>query len=258
MKAGTAVVAFAWATGASAQGFAYGIDSSNDLYLVDLSNASSTFIGNVNGNGALYESLGFDASGILYGITVGGDLFDINTTNGFANYIGTTGLGNSEGMDWDATNGRMLISDFTTNPTVFEVNLTNATTQFVQTATSGSGVIRTLATRIGSKELDTRQDIGMQGDIHGTFDLGSGAYVNFGTQTPFGVLGIDYGTNGVLFGLTSTGDLISINPGNGAYQTVGTANAGSYFLGMATVVPEPGSMIVLTALLAGIAKRRKR
>ncbi len=255
-KIGLAVIASVLTVVAHGQGFAYGIDSGNGLYKVDLSTASSTFIGTVNGNGAVYESLGLDSAGVLYGATVAGDLFSINTTSGVGTYIGTTGLGDIEGMDWDAASGRMLVSDFSGTPSVYSVNLSNATVQLLQTATSSGSVIRSLATRSSGSLLDVRLDTGNQGDIHGSYDLASGAFGTVGTVTT-SILAMDYGTNGGLYGLTSTGDLVSINPGNGAVQTIGTANAGSFFLGMATV-PEPASLWILGGGVAALVRRKKR
>ena len=101
--------------------------------------------------------------------------------------IGTTGLGNVEGMDWDSNTNRMLISDFSSSsPSVYAINLTNASVQHVQTATSGGSYIRTLATRVGSSILDVRRETGgipLQGDLQGSFDLSNGNYAAIGTST---------------------------------------------------------------------------
>ena len=243
-----------WAHG---QGYAFGIDSTNQLYRVDLSNASSTLLGTPDGHGAIYECLGMDAGGTLYGATVFGDLFSINTTTAVSTYIGNTGLGNCEGMDWDASTGRMLLSDFSSTPSVYDVNLSTAAVQLVQTATSSGSVVRTLASRGSGSVLDVRYDVNQQGDLHGTFDLSTGTTSTIGAATQ-GILGMDYELNGTLYGLSASGDLVTIDPTTGVVGLVGTVNPSSYFLGMATdVVPEPVTLVGLSVALLAVLKKRR-
>lgn len=245
--------------GAQAQGIAYGVDYNGSLYRVNLANASSTLVGTTT---RILECLGMDPMGNLYGVNINGELWRVSTSNGASQYIGTTGLGNVEGMDWDSNTNRMLISDFSSaSPGVYEINLTNASVKHVQTATSGGSYIRTLATRAGSSILDIRRETGgnpFQGDLQGSFDLSNGSYSTIGSSTA-AICGIDYGNNGVLYGLTTSGDLVTIAPSSGAVQLVGTVNAGSYFLGMATPVgPVPAPSTLALAGLAALCGQRRR
>ena len=71
----TALALLLVATVGYAQGTAYAIDSQLRLYRVDLSNASTSFLSNVTGAGAIFESLGTTPNGVLYGADTASNFF---------------------------------------------------------------------------------------------------------------------------------------------------------------------------------------
>lgn len=249
-------------TDALAQGYAYGVDAQKKLWYFDLSTAGSTLIGDVSdsGTGVTAQALGMDGSGRLYATSSNGGLYAVSTVNAAATFIGPMGIGIVAGMDWDATNGRMLVSNFASTPSIYAVDLSTAGTTLVKSATSAATSIQTLAVRAGGSVIDVRYGSGLAGafgDKHGTLDLTSGVLSSVaGIHSD--VSAMDHGSNGSLYGLTKFGRLVSIDPSDGSSLDIGLVNGGVVFVGMASAVPEPTVGILMSLGIGVLLCLRKR
>jgi hypothetical protein len=245
--AGLSVFAFASA------GTLYGTDTSANLYSIDTNTAVATLIGS---HGLTLESLAYDDStGLLYGADAGGTLFNINKFTGAASAIGNTGLGNIEGMDF-AGPGLLYGFDFSSQPTIFTLDLsTAAATPFVQSDTV-TGVVRTFC-------FDPTVNLALMATDNPSFQtlhgmLSSGVTTNIGSLGSAGIYGMDTIGND-LFGLGGNGELWSIDAATGEKVLIGNTG-GNFWLGAASVqvVPEPATIAAIGLGLAAMARRRRK
>lgn len=238
------------------QGMAYGVDAGKKLWLFDMATASSTLIGDV---GITAQSLGFSSSGGLYATASNGFLYSISMIDASATAIGHMGIGIVASMDWDSTNSRMLVGDFSSAAKIYSVDLATAATTLVTTSTTSATSIQTLVTRDGSSVLDVRYSSGAGGSFgnrHATLDTGTGTFSPVtGVFSDFSAM--DRGSDGLLYGLSKIGRLVKIDPTDGSEVDIGLVNGGVAFTGM-TAVPEPTSLIAIGLGAALLLRRRAK
>lgn len=99
----------------------------NALYTINTSTGAATLVGSHNLNDVF--GLGADGAGNLYSQDTQGNFYSMNKVNGVATLIGNNGL-YTGGLDWDGTNGRMILSIAGGSGETYSVNLaTGAATQ---------------------------------------------------------------------------------------------------------------------------------
>lgn len=262
MNSRLAIVALAVLAGLSgavcAQGSAYGVDAQHKLWLVDLGDASATLVGEIraSGVGVTAQALGMDASGTLYTTASNGGLYTVDLSTAAATLVGFTGLGPVISMDWDSANSRMLVGNASATPSIYSIDLGNAAATLITTASAASTAFQTIATHSGGSVLDVRRSSGLAGafgDKAATFDTSSGTVLTLDGLFS-DISGMDYGSDGSLYGLTKQGRLVSI-ASDGLETDIGLVNGGVAFTGMTSVVPEPAQALLLAAGLAGLALR---
>jgi len=247
---------------ARAEVLGYGVDTNSDLYLINLTTANATLIGNIAAAG-FPEGLAISPAGELFVTNSGGGLSRLDPVTAAVTVIGNTGRGNIEGLDF---NGNILLgSDFNATPTIFSINTTNASTANVVTVAANTGVIRSM-TVLDSNTVLARTD----GPVNNTLrsiNLTTGATSVIGTINAQIAAGLDFGSDGNLYALDSDGRVLLINPTNAATTVVGdTGN--QFWLALAAIpagqpqaVPEPTSLALFGLgglAFAGYVWRRRR
>ena len=250
----------AFAGAAHAQGTAYGVDGQHKLWLVDLSTAGATLVGTITASGVdlTAQALAMDPAGTLYAASSNSGLYTVNLSTAAATLVGFTGLGPVVSMDWDAVNSRMLIGNLSATPSIYSINLTTAAVSLVVTATSASSTIQTFATRSVGGVLDVRHSSGIAGsfgDKFATLDSSSGVVTTLAGVFS-DISGMDYGSDGLLYGLTKFGRLVRIGA-TGLEVDIGLVNGGVAFTGMTSVVPEPAPLMLWAAGCASLLWRRR-
>lgn len=244
------VIGLCFAVQARALPLAFGIATDNNLYSIDLGSGAATVIG----SSGFLEGLAVSPTGDLYGTDTSGNLYNIDSSNGSATLIGSTGRGNIEGLDF---NGNVLFgATFSSSPTIFSIDLTTASATDIVTATSaGAGVVRAMATLDANTMLLSMND--SNNGFLQSLDLTTGALSSIGfltneSQSP---LGLDFASDGNLYGAWSTGEIFEIDPSDASTTLVGDSGD-QFWLAMAAQgvvrVPEPTSFLLLVLGLAGL------
>jgi hypothetical protein len=216
----------------------FGTDGSS-LFSIDLGTAISTLIGNV---GVPLESLAFSPGGILYGADAGGILYTIDTATGTPTAVGATGLGRIEGLDFNGDT--LLASDFSPSTTIYALDPATAAPSFVATSGPPQGVARSLAVLDADTVLIVSDTPSLRSLV--SIDLTLGTSTVLGTIQTENIFGIDFGPNGVLYGVDRLGDEYTINPTDGSTTLVGST--GIRLRGLAIqAVPEPAGLAMLTS-----------
>jgi len=255
-----ALASFARPVQAAPTGFA--VDPTS-LYSVDFGTASATLIG-VLGTRDAPLALAISSTGELYATDSSGNFYSVNPLTGAATFVADTGRGNIEALDF---NGSTLLGvDFSGTPTVFSINLLTGATTNVVTATSFTGVARAAAL-LDSNTLLLRTD-GPTDETLRTLNLTTGATSVIGTiNSTTIVAGLDFFSDGNLYGLNIAGNFLRIDPATASTTLLGDTN--QFWLGLAAVgpaapggvIPEPGTLaLVATGLLplAGAVVRKRR
>lgn len=205
---------------------AYAINTTENLYLVDLGTAAKTLIGNT---GVFLEGLALSPGGQLFGTDTGGLLYSLNPTTAAPTLIGNTLKGNIEGLDYNGTT--LLGASFSSPTTIFSVNTSNASTTNIVTATSSTGVPRTMAV------LDSN-NILISGQVPSTntlirINLTTGAVTTIGTMAVHGsqFAAMDFASDGNLYGLDNDGTVWRIDPNTAAVTLIGNTG-GDFWLDM--------------------------
>ena len=197
---------------AAADQLGFAVDSTENLFSVDLTTATATRIGFT---GQFLQGLAVSPQGALFGTDFVGNLFSVSKTTGAATFIGTTGLGDIEGLSF---NGTTLIGTNFSNlggPTT--VSAINTTTAVPTTITSFSqGPVRAMAV-VNPNTIDVASDSPIfQSLVH--VNLLTGTNTSLGQLPSMGaalIAALNFGTDGVLYALDPLGSEFMI-ASNGA------------------------------------------
>lgn len=243
-------------TAAFAGPIGYAVDTSENLYTVDLSTAVTTLIGST---GQFLESLAYSAGGQLYGANTVGELFAINKLTGATTLIGDTLLGNIEGMHFNGST--LLASNFNSSATtIYSLDTSTAAATALVTTTPGEGVTRAMSIEVISPALLLTDSPSFQ--TLQAVDLTTGVTTSRGlVSSASGIYGIDF-NGSTLYGLGGDGGLYIINASTGATTLLGNTG-GQFWLDFVSAadvaeVPEPSSLVLFGLGALGLIARRRR
>ena len=243
---------------AAADQLGFAVDSTENLFSVDLTTATATRIGFT---GQFLQGLAVSPQGALFGTDFVGNLFSVSKTTGAATFIGTTGLGDIEGLSF---NGTTLIGTNFSNlggPTT--VSAINTTTAVPTTITSFSqGPVRAMAV-VNPNTIDVASDSPVSQSLV-QVNLLTGTNTSLGQLPSTGaalIAALNFGTDGVLYALDPLGNEFMI-ASNGAGTRVGNTGGQDWLdLTMASAtlpaaVPEPNSVALLLIGALGLLSVR--
>ena len=246
---------------AAADQLGFAVDSTENLFSVDLTTATATRIGFT---GQFLQGLAVSPQGALFGTDFVGNLFSVSKTTGAATFIGTTGLGDIEGLSF---NGTTLIGTNFSNlggPTT--VSAINTTTAVPTTITSFSqGPVRAMAV-VNPNTIDVASDSPFSQSLV-QVNLLTGTNTSLGQLPSKGaalIAALNFGTDGVLYALDPLGNEFMI-ASNGAGIPVGNTGgqdwldltmASTVLDGIVGTVPEPNSMALLLIGALGLISVR--
>lgn len=238
------------ATVAGAVPLTYAVNTSEDLYAVDVAGAGKTLVGHT---GIFLQGLALSPGGVLFGTDGSGYLYRIDRTTAVATLVGDTGLGNIEGLDFKGNT--LLATNFATTPTVYAIDTTTAATSNVVAAAVATGRIRTM-TVVDANTVLIRGN-GPPNNTLYALNLTTGAVATIGTLAVNGsqFAAMDFLADGLLYGLDNDGSVWRINPATAAVTLLGDTGD-EFWLDMTTgpdglaSTPEPASIVLFgTAML---------
>jgi hypothetical protein len=235
----------------------YGVDTNDDLYSINLTSGAISLIGNTQ---VFLEGLAVSSGGQLFGTDSGGGLYSLNSTTGAASFIGNAGLGNIEGLDF---NGATLVGTDFNNPTSFyALDTTTGAPTLLSTTSPSQGPARGMTIADSGHALILSDSPAFQSLI--STDLGTGSSTNNGAvSSGAGIFGLDFGSDGNLYGLGGDGAIYQIDAATGGTTLLGNTG-GQFWLDLAipagaAAVPEPGTYALLVGLaVPGVLLYRRR
>ena len=239
--------------------FGYSVQSNGDdhLYRIDLSNGVATDMGMINFGDA--EGLSFDNAGNLFAIGGSVDEFwDITTPPGAL--VGGTGAryGTDAGLDF--FNGRMYnINADGAGSEFYTINMANGTANLLGASTDF----------IDGLAIFNGRGFGSDGVFNDglySVNIANGATTfigGFGLGAISVQTGLSFDPNGVLYMITSGGQLYTVDTSNGtatfvADVTINGTAAGGWEGFAIDPIPEPGTMLLLAGGAAALVARRRK
>jgi len=247
-------------------GTLYGVGDFGELYVIDIDTATTTFLGDTVGGNTTLRGLTFGPQGALYACDNNGCLMTIDIPTATGTWVapcpGVTGISN---LTYNASDGYFYAAQSSHSPShLYRLDAaTGAATEVGEIDYTGTGFGYTsgLAYDPISEMLFAASSTGasklylMDPQTAGTTLLGD---IGFSYTN-----GLAYAPDlGLLFAAVDpywTADLTTIDPSTGVGTLVGTTGVGIF--GIAYVVPEPSTLILLLLGAAGLgayAWRRKR
>lgn len=271
MKLLTILVSLAvCAAGSASADMIYGAASNGNLYTIAPTTGSTSLVGSMGVT--MYDIAEYN--GALYGISGTSDLYSISEATGHATLIGQTHQVLNALTFNDAG---VLFAAGLNQDTLFTINLS-------------SGAASAVAGETNNKPYNSAGDLQFIGNtLYMTVGGASGGQSSLvtvdlttGDMTTVGAIATAGGTkednafglayfNNILYGFTSpssgTGQVLSINPGNGVATQVASYGSGSFTFDGTTsneldppAAPEPATLgitaLALLGLYVGVRKRR--
>jgi len=259
-----AILASFWPGSVTATPLLYAPSANHILYTIDPTTGLSTALGfitpDIPTDALRINALSFVPSGILYGVDDNNNVYQIDPTTvpcapftcNHATLIGNTGLGSSN---------LVIALESSSGGTLY--------------ASSGSGDLETInrstgaATVVGNTGFIPAGDLAFSPDRRTLYmsagGVGPSDLVTVNQATGAGslvgaigfsdIFGLEF-DQGILYGLNDNGQLIRIDPATGAGALIAVTSPLVEGLDLAlpfSVVPEPSSLLLLGAGLAGIA-----
>lgn len=257
--AGLALATSSAFAGISVIGYSVQSNGDDHLYEINFGTGIATDLGLVGFEDA--EGMTMGPGGTLY--AAGGtvqDLWNITTPPG--SLIGAMGTlsGLDSGVDMHANGTMYLVSGSFGSTELYTVNTANGAATSVGTGTYFADNLA-----ISSGGVGYAADFIFDNEMY-TVDLATGAHALVGSLgiSPSAQAGTDFGADGVLYALLSTGDWYTLDTATGAATFGGTIRnaAGATLEGWEGLamnpVPEPGTFIVIAAGIGLLAARRRR
>jgi hypothetical protein len=241
----------------------YSVRSNVDdhLYAIDLATGVAVDLGLIDFEDA--EGLAF-AGAQLYAIGgTEGEFWNITTPPGVL--VGATGprSGIDAGLDFDVTQNKMYnINSDPGSSNLYEINIANGAATFVGSdPVYGDGLAINAAGSAFTADFLFSDSLYSVNLANGDLTLIGG----LGLGDPNNLSGLSFDPSGVLYALTDSGEIFTLNTGNGqatflAQVTLGGDEIGG-FEGLAIQVPEPSALLLATlslGCLAALGWRRGR
>ncbi len=229
----------------------WGQDSFNNLYTVDVATREATLVSTPS---VLFWDIAFDAEGNLFGVSNNGSLYTIDPPTGSTTLIGSTGRTTNslvfgvDGSLWAAGTGALYELDIETGEATLAVDLGPfASAGDLAFDTSGNLVLSTSQRSLIRIDTDL-QSYQVMGDL-GFFDI----------------FGLARSEDGSMFGITSSNQLLTVNPSTGTSTSLGIITALDFTIGetfgssfTSEAIPEPATFALLAVGLVAFVGQRRR
>ena len=213
----------------------YGVDTAMNLYCIELSSATPTLIGNT---GVFLEAIALTPDGTaLFGTSAGGLLYHIDPATAIATLVGNTHIGDIEGLHF--LNDTLLGVNLQTTPTIYSIDPATAVATAVVTLDEATGAARAMTVLDDNTLLLVTDN--PNGKALRTADLTTGATTfigNITTNATF-VPGLDFGIDGNLYALDSSGNVLLVDPATAAATIIGNPLANFWLDLAATSFSDP-------------------
>ena len=223
---------------AAADQIGFAVDSTENLFGVNLTTATATPIGFT---GQFLQGLAVSPQGSLFGTDYLGGLYSVNKTTGAATLIGSTGLGDIEGLAFRGTT--LIGTNFSSLGGLTTVSaIDTATAAATPIISFSQGPVRAMAVSpLNTNTVDVASDSPVSQSLV-SVNLLTGTNTNLGQLPSAGaalIAALNFGTDGVLYALDPLGNEFTISS-NGAGTLVGNTG-GQYWLDltMASTVLDP-------------------